>query len=200
MAGESEQKYGLTHVDTERSMRHDVVSLAGYSIRRGPVPSHAIDSPVSAALAPEFSSKRDVRTPRKTRDANLRARQVSPMAHIEVTMLNEDKSKRSTPDKPWARIPDGTKVRHTSADGCEGFIDGLTEIVNSPKRNPDGKTLYRLNVGTPHRQLAAEADLLILLDQEGLVQVMGKSVLEYRRSVTEQLHHTFDESRFAKIG
>lgn len=33
-----EQKYGLTHVDTERSMRHDVVSLAGYSIRRGPVP------------------------------------------------------------------------------------------------------------------------------------------------------------------
>lgn len=117
-------------------------------------------------------------------------------------MLNEDKSKRPTPEKPWARIPDGTKVRHTcdGHDGCDGFIDGLTEIVNSPKRNPDGKTLYRLNVGTPQRQLAAEADLLILLDQEGLVQVMGKSVLEYRRSVTEQLHHTFDESRFAKIG
>jgi hypothetical protein len=124
------------------------------------------------------------------------------MTHIEVTMLNEDKSKRPTPEKPWARIPDGTKVRHTcdGHDGCDGFIDGLTEIVNSPKRNPDGKTLYRLNVGTPQRQLAAEADLLILLDQEGLVQVMGKSVLEYRRSVTEQLHHTFDESRFAKIG
>ncbi len=116
-------------------------------------------------------------------------------------MLNEDKSKR-TAEKPWARIPDGTKVRYASDgnDGCDGFVDGLTEIVNSPKRNPDGKTLYRLNVGTPQRQLAAEADLLILLDQEGLVQVTGKSVLEYRRSVTEQLHHTFDESRFAKIG
>lgn len=117
-------------------------------------------------------------------------------------MFNEDKPKGLTVEKPWARIPDGTKVRHTSDghDGCDGFIDGLTEIVNSPKRNPDGKTLYRLNVGTPQRTLAAEADLLILLDQEGLVQVMGKSVLEYRRSVTEQLHHTFDESRFAKLG
>jgi hypothetical protein len=116
-------------------------------------------------------------------------------------MLNEDKSKR-TAEKAWSRIPDGTKVRHTSDgnDGCDGFIDGLTEIVNSPKRNPDGKTLYRLNVGTPQRQLAAEADLLILLDQEGLVQVSGKSVLESRRSVTEQLHHAFDETRFAKIG
>jgi hypothetical protein len=29
------QKYGLTHVDTERSMMEDVLSLAGYSIRRG---------------------------------------------------------------------------------------------------------------------------------------------------------------------
>ena len=34
-AGRSPEKYGLTHADTERSMRHDVLSLAGYSIRRG---------------------------------------------------------------------------------------------------------------------------------------------------------------------
>lgn len=115
-------------------------------------------------------------------------------------MFNEDKSKRLTAEKLWSRIPDGTKVRHTGdgPDGCDGFIDGLTEIVNSPKRNPDGKTLYRLNIGTPQRKLAAEADLLILLDQEGLILVSGKSALEYRRSVTEQLHHTFDESRFAR--
>lgn len=115
-------------------------------------------------------------------------------------MLNEDSAKRLTTEKPWSRIPDGTKVRLTSGghDGCDGFIDGLTEIVSGPKRNPDGKTLYRLNVGTPQRQLAAEADLLILVDPEGLVLVSGKSVLEYRRSVTQQLHHAFDESRFAK--
>jgi len=50
------EKYGLTHVDTERSMMGDVLSLAGYSIRRGFLPSHAIDSSVSAALAPELSS------------------------------------------------------------------------------------------------------------------------------------------------
>ena len=115
-------------------------------------------------------------------------------------MFHEDKSKGLTAEKPWARIPDGTKVRYASEghDGCDGFIDGLTEIVNGPQRTPDGKTLYRLNVGTPQRTLAAEADLLILLDGEGLVQVSGKSVLEYRRSVTEQLHHSFNESRFAK--
>ena len=186
-------------------MLYDVVSLAGYSIHRGRCPSHAIDSSVSAALAPKFSSpsisRSDVRTLHRQRAKTHTSGNQSPMTQIEVTMLNEDKSKHAA-EKPWARIPDGTKVRHTSDghDGCDGFIDGLTEIVNSSKRNPDGKTLYRLNVGTPQRQLAAEADLLILLDQEGLVQVMGKSVLEYRRSVTEQLHHTFDESRFAKIG
>ncbi len=35
MVSGSKQKYGLTHVDTERSMLYDVLSLAGYSIRRG---------------------------------------------------------------------------------------------------------------------------------------------------------------------
>jgi hypothetical protein len=37
MVNGSKQKYGLTRVVTERSMEYDVVSLAGYSIRRGPV-------------------------------------------------------------------------------------------------------------------------------------------------------------------
>ena len=31
-------------------------------------------------------------------------------------------------------------------DGQKG-IDGLTEIVNGPSRNPDGRTQYRINVG-----------------------------------------------------
>ena len=39
----------------------------------------------------------------------------------------------------WVRIPDGTKVKHRH-EGHVGFIDGLTEIVSGPNRNPDGKT------------------------------------------------------------
>ena len=38
--------------------------------------------------------------------------------------------------KRWVRIPDGTKVRFRE-DGREGIIDGLTELVVGPRRNPD---------------------------------------------------------------
>ena len=96
----------------------------------------------------------------------------------------------------WVRIPDGTKVRHRH-EGQEGFIDGTTLLVIGPHRNPDGKTQYRLNVGTPARQLVAEDDLCILLDSKNLV-IMGKQTEAYRRIVTEQLHSVFADDRFIK--
>ena len=95
------------------------------------------------------------------------------------------------------RIPDGTKVRHRSGE-FEGFIDGLTELVIGPSRNPDKRTQYRINVGEPMRQLAAESDLLILTDQEGLV-LMPKQALEFRRFVTTQLHGILPEDRFVSL-
>lgn len=70
----------------------------------------------------------------------------------------------------WVRIPDGTMVQHR-LDGQKGHIDGLTEIVNGPSRNPDGRTQYRINVGKGDRVLIAEEDLLILTDSEGLVRM-----------------------------
>ena len=50
--------------------------------------------------------------------------------------------------KRWVRIPDGTKVRFRK-DGCEGIIDGLTELVVGPGRNPDSRTQYRINSEIP---------------------------------------------------
>jgi hypothetical protein len=95
------------------------------------------------------------------------------------------------------RIPDGTKVRHRSGE-FEGLIDGLTELVIGPNRNPDKRTQYRINVGEPMRQLAVEGDLLILTDQEGLV-LMPKQALEFRRFVTTQLHGLLPEDRFVPV-
>ncbi|HUJ90337.1 MAG TPA: hypothetical protein VLX12_09090, partial [Syntrophorhabdales bacterium] len=66
-----------------------------------------------------------------------------------------------------------------------------------PHRNPDKKTQYRLNVGTPARQLVVEDDLCILLDAKDLV-IMVKQREDYRRSVTEQLHSVFADDRFIK--
>jgi len=40
--------------------------------------------------------------------------------------------------KRLVRIPDGTKVRFRE-DGREGIIDGLTELVVGPGRNPDSR-------------------------------------------------------------
>ena len=59
-------------------------------------------------------------------------------------------------------IENGTKVRHRQ-EGYVGSIDGLTEICKGPKRNPDGKTQYRVRVkGKEFRELATEDDLELI--------------------------------------
>ena len=98
----------------------------------------------------------------------------------------------------WVRIPDGIKVRHRH-EGHDGFIDGLTEMVVGPNRNPDGRTQYRLNIGTPARQLVTEDDLCILIDSDNLV-IMVRQKAPYRRSVTEQLHGVLADDRFIQVG
>ncbi len=98
--------------------------------------------------------------------------------------------------KAWVRIPDGTKVKHRH-EGHVGFIDGLTEIVSGPNRNPDGKTQYRMNIGAPDRQLVTEDDLSILIDAEELV-IMLRQKAPYRRAVTQSLHSVLAADRFIK--
>lgn len=98
--------------------------------------------------------------------------------------------------RSWWRIPDGIKVRHR-VDGQEGVIEGLTSIVGAGDVNPDGRTQYRMNTGAAGRRLVAEADLLILADREGLVQIARQSA-DYRRHVTERLRTTFGEDRFVR--
>ena len=98
--------------------------------------------------------------------------------------------------KAWVRIPDGTKVKHRH-EGHIGFIDGLTEIVSGPNRNPDGKTQYRMNIGAPDRQLVTESDLSILVDDEELV-IMLRQKAPYRRAVTQSLHSVLGPDRFVK--
>ncbi len=96
----------------------------------------------------------------------------------------------------WIRIPNGTKVRHRH-EGYDGHIDGLTEIVVGPNRNPDGKTQYRLNIGGATRRLVTEDDLSILVDTDNLV-IMMRQKEPYRRSITLQLHSVLAEDRFIK--
>jgi hypothetical protein len=96
--------------------------------------------------------------------------------------------------KRWVRIPDGTKVRFRE-DGREGTVDGLTELVVGPRRNPDSRTQYRINVGDPDRTLAIEDDLLVLTDADGVVLIV-KQKSEYRRVVTQQLQAVFTADRF----
>ncbi|MGH7227679.1 MAG: hypothetical protein ACREIH_00580 [Nitrospiraceae bacterium] len=98
--------------------------------------------------------------------------------------------------REWVRIPDKTTVRHR-LDDHQGAVDGLTEIVTGPKRNPDGRTQYRIDVGQPQRLLAAEEDLVILLDDEDLI-MMNKEKIEYRRGMTERLRGVFREDRFCR--
>ncbi len=96
--------------------------------------------------------------------------------------------------KSWVRIPDGTMVRLGER---EGFVDGLTELVSGPRRNPDGRTQYRVNVGDPDRKLAAEDELLIVTDAEGIVRML-KQKMEYRGLVSKQLYSLFAPDRFIK--
>ena len=104
------------------------------------------------------------------------------------------KNERHTSAQPWVRIPNGTRVRHRS-EAYEGVIDGLTEIVSGPDRNPDGKTQYRVNVGDSTRLLVSEQHLNILLDNKNLVLV-GREPELYRQSVTNRLRAVFPEDRF----
>jgi len=110
--------------------------------------------------------------------------------------MSDNKQTRGEARKSWAKIPDGTMVRHR-LDGHEGYIDGLTELVDGLHRNPDGRTQYRINVGASNRKLACEDDLLIVTDDEGLVLVL-KQKAEYRGVVSQQLHGRFADDRFVK--
>jgi hypothetical protein len=96
----------------------------------------------------------------------------------------------------WMRIPDGTKVRLREG-GQEGVIDGLTELVVGPDRNPDGKTQYRINVGDQDRMLVTETALLVLTDSDGLV-LMLKQKPDYRRLVTDRLRVTLPADCFVQ--
>ena len=110
--------------------------------------------------------------------------------------MNAASTPRSHAARRWVRIPDGTKVRHRH-DAFEGYIDGLTELVKGPERNPDGKTQYRVNVGTGARELVSENNLSILLDQNDLVMI-GKEKEPYRRSVTAHLRASLEEHMFVQ--
>lgn len=109
--------------------------------------------------------------------------------------MNDGKAGGVETRKPWVRIPNGIRVRHRS-EGKDGVVEGLTEIVTGAGRNPDGRTQYRIDVaGAPAMQLAAEDELLILTDEDGLVIILRQQE-EYRRRVTERLHTAFAADRF----
>lgn len=76
----------------------------------------------------------------------------------------------------------------------EGLIDGLTELVMGPARNPDGRTQYRVNFGHSERMLVGEDALATVIDEDGLVR-MRKEQANYRRLVTEQLRDGFARLR-----
>ena len=108
--------------------------------------------------------------------------------------MPQDQTRTNSVQNMWRRIPNGTRVR-LRENAQEGVIDGLTELVVGPGRNPDGRTQYRINLGDPDRMLVAEDALLIMVDAEGLV-LMLKEKVDYRRLVTEQLRGGFSADRF----
>ena len=96
--------------------------------------------------------------------------------------------------KRWTRFPNGTKVRLLEG-GQEGVIDGLTELVVGPGRNPDGRTQYRLDVGDRSRMLVEQGALAVLTDKDGLVLIVQGNI-QYRRLVTDQLRAELTHDRF----
>lgn len=110
--------------------------------------------------------------------------------------MNTEKQPYPTTQSSWFRIPNGTKVRHRH-EAYDGVVDGLTELVEGPHRNPDGKTQYRINIGGTTRLLVTEENLSILLDDENLVMI-GREKEPYRRSVTAHLRAAFSDDRFIK--
>ena len=110
--------------------------------------------------------------------------------------MSSGNTHQPTAETKWVRIPNGTKVRHRR-DAYDGYIDGLTEIVEGPERNPDGKTQYRVNIGGGVRQLVSEEHLIILLDQDDLVMI-GKEKEPYRRLMTVHLRASFENDRFIR--
>lgn len=110
--------------------------------------------------------------------------------------MSAENTNRQPTNSTWVRIPDGTKVRHR-LDAYDGYIDGLTELVEGPGRNPDGKTQYRVKVGAGARQLVPEENLNILLGHDDLVMI-GKEKEEYRRFMTKRLRAAFENDRFVR--
>lgn len=115
---------------------------------------------------------------------------------LEEDVMPETQSPSATKGTSWIRIPDGTKVR-LRTDNQEGVVDGLTELVNGPGRNPDGRTQYRINLGDQARTLVVEDDLFVLVDAEGLV-LMLKQKVEFRRFITQRLRGAFGADRFVR--
>jgi len=110
--------------------------------------------------------------------------------------MDSDNTHNSSAQSTWVRIPNGTKVRHRT-ESYTGFIDGLTEIVEGPSRNPDGKTQYRVNIGGGVRLLVSEENLNILIGTDDLVMI-GKEKEGFRRFITTRLRASFAEDRFVK--
>ncbi len=112
--------------------------------------------------------------------------------------MDSDNTHTPSEQSAWVRIPNGTKVRHRH-EAYTGYIDGLTELVEGPSRNPDGKTQYRVNVGGGVRLLVSEENLNILLGNDDLVMI-GKEKEGYRRFITTRLRASFEDDRFVKAG
>lgn len=113
---------------------------------------------------------------------------------LEGHDMPETQRASNTVETRWVRIPDGTKVR-LRENGQEGVVDGLTELVAGPGRNPDGRTQYRINLGDQARTLVIEDDLLVLIDADGMV-LIAKQKPEFRRFVTARLRGVLAADRF----
>jgi hypothetical protein len=113
---------------------------------------------------------------------------------LEGDAMTEGQRVSGAVEKPWIRIPDGTKVRLRD-NGQEGVVDGLTELGTGTGRNPDGRTQYRINLGDQARALVVEDDLLVLIDADGMV-LMAKQKPEFRRFVTARLRGALAADRF----